>query len=100
MKAYFLWTVIGPQIILTSYDLEKDGVKGLQSGRVIDSLANKAMAFEVPLDTIRERYGGHFEVVIKDPHQTDALRVLDSDGERVLGNIHFNELGKPIYYEP
>ncbi len=100
MKAYFLWTVIGPQIILTSYDLEKDGVDALQSSRAIDSLANKVMAYEVPLDTIKERYGEHFEIVMKDPKQTDVLRVLDSDGERVLGNIHFNELGAPIYYEP
>ena len=100
MKAYFLWTVIGPQIILTSFDLEKCPDRLLQTGRVVDSLANKVMAYEIPLDKVKQRYGEHFEVVTKDPDQTDELRVLDSDGERVLNNIHFKELGQPIYYEP
>ncbi len=100
MKAYFLWTVIGPQIILTSCDLEKDPGCLLQTGRAVDSLARKVMAYEVPLDTIKERYGEHFESVLTDPDQTDELRILDSNGEHVLNNIHFSELGKPIYYEP
>jgi hypothetical protein len=100
MKAYFLWTVTGPQIILTSYDLEKDTGGLLRTNRTIDSLANKVIAYEVPLAKIKERYGEHFDVVINDPKQTDQLRILDSDGERVLGNIHFKELGSPIYYEP
>jgi hypothetical protein len=100
MKAYFLWTVIGPQIILTSCDLEKDPDCLLQTGRVVDSLASKVMAYELPLDKIKQRYGEHFEVVMTDPDQTDQLRILDSEGERVLNNIRFAELGRPIYYEP
>ena len=100
MKTYFLWTVIGPQIILTSCDLEKDLDCLLQTGRTVDSLASKVMAYEVPLDKIKQRYGEHFEAVLTDPDQTDELRILDSDGEHVLNNIHFAELGKPIYYEP
>ena len=100
MKAYFVWTAIGPQIILTLYDLEKDIGGLLRTNRTIDSLANKVMAYEVPLETIKERYGEHFEAVLTDPDQTDELRILDSDGEHVLNNIHFAELGKPIYYEP
>jgi hypothetical protein len=100
MKAYFLWTVIGPQIILTSCDLEKEPDCLVQTGRAVDTLARKAMAYEVPLDKIKQRYGEHFEIVINDPAQTDQLRILDSEGERVLNNIRFAELGKPVYYEP
>ncbi len=101
MKAYFLWTVVGPQLILTSNDLGKDARYLSQTGRaVVGSQANKVMAYEVPLEVIKERYGEQVEVVMNDPEQTDQLRVLDSDGERVLNNIHFKELGQPIYYEP
>ena len=49
---------------------------------------------------LKQRYGDQVEVVTNDPDQTDELRLLDSDGERVLNNIHFRELGQPIYYEP
>ncbi len=100
MKAYFAWTVVGPEIILTSYDLRKDLRGLLKTSRFGSSWTNKVMAFEVPLDAIRQRYGEHFEAVINDPKQTDELRILDSDGEHVLGNIHFKELGQPIFYEP
>ena len=98
MKAYFVWTVVGPQIVLTSYDLEKEPGRLTQTGRAI-GVRDKFMAYEVPLETIKQRYGEHFEVVVQDPHQTDQLRVLDSEGERVLDNIHFSELGQPVYYE-
>ncbi len=101
MKAYFVWTVIGPQIILTAHDLEKDPGWVAQTRRTIDwPQLNKFVAYEVPLEIIKQRFGEQFEVVMRDPKQTDDLRILDSEGEHVLNNIHFPELGQPIYFEP
>ena len=101
MKAYFVWTVVGPQIILTSCDLQKNPGCLLQTGRaVIDSWANKVMAFEISLDIVKQRFGEQVAVVSNDPNQTDELRIVAADGEHVLNNIHFTELGQPIYYEP
>ena len=96
MKAYFLFTSTGPLVILTSYDfvehpelLEKLRAKGV----------DKFVAHEISIETARTRYGGHFEVVCKDVHETDDMRVLDFNGERAFKSFSFGELGLPIYYE-
>jgi len=45
------------------------------------------------------RYGGHFEVVRRDVHETDDLRVLDFNGDRAFRLFRFSELGPPIMHE-
>jgi hypothetical protein len=45
------------------------------------------------------KYGMHFDVVCKDLHESDDLRVLDYSGERAYKNFSFKELGTPIYHE-
>jgi hypothetical protein len=96
MKCYFLWTVTGPQLVLTSRDYiaHPDCLTKLK-----DMGIPKFIAYEIPIVLVKERYGGHFEKVIKDPNGSDELRVLDSEGERVLNNISFKELGPAIPYE-
>ena len=96
MKAYFLFTSTGPLVILTSYDfvehpelLEKLRAKGV----------DKFVAHEISIETARTRYGGHFEVVCMDVHETDDMRVLDFNGERAFKSFRFKDLGPPIYYE-
>jgi hypothetical protein len=42
----------------------------------------------------------HFEVIMKDLHQTDELRVLDYDGHRVFRNFMLSKPGQPVYQEP
>ena len=59
----------------------------------------KFIAHEVPIDLVKGKYRGHYEKVIKDLNGRDKLRVLDSEGERVLNNISFKELGPAISYE-
>lgn len=97
MKTFLLLTGSGPLVILTSYDsptapglLEKLRAKGI----------DKFIAWEVPIELARERYAGHFEVVRRDLHQTDDLRVLDYDGNRAFRLFRFSELGDPVIYEP
>ena len=96
MISVMLFTGSGPLVILTSYDsvaepslLKKLAAKGI----------NKFIAYEIPLHLAKERYGGHFSVVIHDLHEDDDLRILDFNGERAFRLFHMNELGKPIMYE-
>ena len=96
MKCYFLWTVTGPVLILTSFDYvaHPDLLVKLK-----DMGIPKFVAHEVPIDLIKQRYGGHFDKIMDDLHESDELRILDDDGVRVLNNVSLKELGPPITYE-
>lgn len=96
MKAGVFFTGTGPILILTTYDaldnsmlVAKLGQKGIK----------KFIAYEVPEDRVREKYGQHFNVILGDLRQSDDLRVLDYDGHHVFYNFSLSELGTPVYYE-
>jgi hypothetical protein len=97
MKAFMLFTGSGPLVVLTSHDaiadptlLRKFVAKGI----------DKFIAHEIPLALAKERYGGHFEVVMRDLHETDDLRILDYNGERAFRLFRLAEMGPPILHEP
>ena len=97
MKAGIFFTGTGPILILTSYEsladlklAEKLSFKGIK----------KFIAYEVSLDGLKQKYGKHFDVTMKDLKQSDDLRVLDYDGHRVLKHFDLSTLGKPIYHQP
>ncbi len=96
MKAGVIFSGSGPILILTSYGsftdpkfVEKLKTKGIQ----------KFIAFEVPVEKTREKYGAHFPIIMGDLKQTDDLRVLDYNGHHVFNNFSFDEMGTPIQYE-
>ncbi len=96
MQALMLFGGSGPLVILTSHEsatdpalVEKLRAKGL----------DKHIAYQVPLELARERYAGHFEVVMRDLRERDDLRVLDFNGERAFRLFHLAELGSPIMHE-
>jgi len=96
MKAALLFTASAPLVILTSHTsltappvLEKLSAKGI----------NKFIAYEIPIEAAQQRYGHHFQVVLQDVHETDDLRVLDVNGQRVFQLFHFEELGEPMMHE-
>jgi hypothetical protein len=96
MKAAMLLTGGGSLVILTSHDsltspalLEKLAVKGI----------DKFIAYEIPEDLARQRYGGHYDMVIRDLHQSDDLRVLDYNGQRAFRLFRFDELPAPIMHD-
>lgn len=96
MKAFFIYSASGPLAILTSYDEVTDpGLLSKLESKGID----KFIACEVPMDLARERYGHHLDIVCGDLHETDDLRILDYNGQRVFGNFSFSELGKPLFFE-
>jgi hypothetical protein len=97
MKAIMLITGSGPIVILTSYDtvtdpalLAKLKAKGIE----------RFLAYDLPLDLAKERYGGHFQTVLSDLHETDDLRVLDYNGERAFALFRLDELGPQVIYDP
>jgi hypothetical protein len=97
MKVAMLFTGSGPIVILTSHDsvtdpnlLEKLEAKGIE----------RFLAYELPLELAKRRYGGHFTTVMNDLHESDDLRVLDYNGERAFALFRLDELGSPVVYEP
>ena len=96
MKSHLLLTASGPLLILTSHE-------SLRDPSLLEKLKHKGIgkfvAFEVPVSLARERYGGHFQAVESDLHETDDLRVLDFNGQRVFQLFRFDELGAPILQE-
>ena len=84
MKAGILFTETGPILILTRHENFSDP-------DLVNKLASKGIkrfiAFEVPEDTVREKYGNHFNVVMRDLGQSDDLWVMDYDGHHVFYNF-------------
>ena len=97
MKVFMLFTGSGPLVILTSHQaVTEPGLLGKFRAKGID----KFIAHEIPLALARERYGGHFDVVIRDLHESDDLRILDYNGDRAFRLFRLAELGRPILHEP
>jgi len=96
MKAGIFFTSTGPILLLTSYD-------SLINPRLVNKLSTKGIkkyiAYEVDEETLKEKYGNHYDVIMGDLHQTDDLRVLDYDGHHVFSCFSLKELGKPIYHD-
>jgi hypothetical protein len=95
MKAGIIFTGTGPILILTTYE-------SLQEPRLTEKLKARGMkkfiAYEVPVEKVKQRYGTHFSVIMGDLSQTDDLRILDIDGHHVFMNFAFEEMGQPYYY--
>lgn len=97
MKAGIFLTGTGPIVILTNFDsltdpklVEKLDTKGIR----------KYVAYELPLEKVKQRYGEHFQIVLEDLKQTDDCRVLDFNGHNVLAAFRFSDWGEPQYHEP
>ena len=59
----------------------------------------KFIAYEVPEEKVKEKYGKQYNVVMGDLRQTDDLRVLDYDGHHVFYNFSFDDLSEPVEFE-
>jgi hypothetical protein len=97
MKALMLITGSGPMLVLSSHDKPDDDVF---LGKLKAKGVEKFLAFELPMDEVRARYGGHFQTVVNDLHESDDLRVLDVNGHRVFELFRLEDLGTPFVYEP
>jgi hypothetical protein len=59
----------------------------------------KFIAYEVPLEEVKKRYGGHYDLVVQDLYETDDLRILDYEGARAFKTFSFSEMGEPVFHE-
>jgi hypothetical protein len=96
MKAGIIFTGTGPILILTTYDsfadvklIEKLSLKGIK----------KFMAYEVPVEVVKKKYGQQFDAIMKDVKQSDDLRVLDFDGHKIFYSFSFSDLGEFFQHE-
>jgi len=96
MRSFLLLTAGGPLLVLTSHETLHDPkfLSRLQAKGI-----GKFVAFDVPLDLAKQRYGGHFHAVESDLHETDDLRILDFNGQRIYQLFRFDELGAAILQE-
>ncbi len=96
MKAGVVFTGTGPIVILTNFESFTDV-------KFVDKMATKGIrkfiAYELPLEKVRQRYGEHYTIVMEDLKQTDDCRVLDFNGHNVFQNFAFSEWGPPMYHE-
>ena len=96
MKALMLFTGSGPIVVLTSHAsvTDRDLMAQLKAKGI-----EKFVAYELPLESVKQRYGGHFQTVLHNLHETDDLRVLDFDGQRAFRLFGFHELGPALEVE-
>jgi hypothetical protein len=91
-----LLTAGGPMVIMTNSESATSPV-------LLRALASKGIdkfiAYEIPYDVAKERYGRHFTTVEHDTHERDELRVLDFNGQRAFRLFKFAELGPPTRFE-
>jgi hypothetical protein len=96
MKAGIIITGSGSTLALTSSD-------SFESSAFVDAVKEKGidkyMVFEVPEDLVKSRYGQHYHVTMADRKQSDVLRIIDVDGQRIFRNFDLKSLGSPIFYE-
>lgn len=96
MKAGIVFSGSSPLLILTSYSSFTDEkfVEKLKTKGVL-----KFIAFEVPVEMTKEKYGLHFDIIMGDLKQNDDLRVLDYNGHNIMAVFALQDLAEPIYYE-
>ena len=96
MKAGIIFSGSSPLLILTSYHSFTDAkfVEKLRTKGVM-----KFIAFEVPMEKAKAKYGLHFDIILGDLKQSDDLRVLDYNGHNIMALFSFKDMGSPIYYE-
>ena len=96
MKSGIIFSGSSPLLILTSYNsftdekfVEKLRTKGVE----------KFIAFEIPVEMAKEKYGLHYDIILGDLKQSDDCRILDYNGHNIMKLFSFKDIGKPIYYE-
>lgn len=96
MKALMIMSGSGPILVLSSHGSNDAVLLGKLHHKGID----KFIAYELPWEEVEARYGGHFQTVLNDLHETDDLRVLDVNGQRVFSLFRLDQLGAPIVHDP
>jgi hypothetical protein len=96
MKAGLILSGNGALVYLTSHPkfMDDNIIKKFETKGI-----TKFIAYELQPEQAKDRYGGHFDIVMQDLRETDDLRVLDYEGCRAFKMFTFKEMGEPFYYE-
>lgn len=96
MKTALIFTGSSPILIITSYP-------SLDDKRFLEKLKQKGIekfiAFEVKLESAKEKYGSRFDVIRDDLNETEDMRILDYNGQLAFERFSFDELGEMIKHE-
>jgi hypothetical protein len=83
----------GPMLLLTSYP-------GPDDARLVEQLrlrgVSRFLAYEIPVEIVRERYPESFERVALDLAAVEEARVLDYNGHQIMAKFARAELGQPL----
>ena len=96
MKGILVLSGSGPLLLLSSYPAIDD--PALIAKLRAKGLA-KFLAWEVPVDHLRDLYGYTFRDIAEQLETHDDMRVLDFDGHRIFLNLSLRDLGEHILFE-
>jgi hypothetical protein len=96
MKGVLVFSGSGPLLLLSSYPTIDD--PALIAKLRAKGLA-KFLAWEVPVEHLRDLYGYSFRDIAVQLEQRDDMRVLDFDGHRIFLNLSLRDLGEHILFE-
>ncbi|WP_373500813.1 hypothetical protein [Desulfococcus sp.] len=96
MNAGIFFTGSGPILLLTTYaSLNDPGLVGKLATKGI----KKFIAYQVPEEIVKEKYGNHYHVILEDLKQENDLRILDYDGHHIFNNFSLKKLGAPVCHD-
>lgn len=95
-RAYLLLTATGAMLALTNHNLTTEP-------EILDELSrggpDKFIAYELPIDTVKNNYRAHFEHMVNDPGRKSEYTILDNDGRQIFNNISLKDIQNQIVYE-
>jgi hypothetical protein len=94
MKAALVFTGSGPILILTTFDSIADAK--LEEKLNARGIA-RFIAYEVPVDKVKARYGTRFSKVAGDLSLSEDMRMIDLDGHHVFESFFSEDLGTAVY---
>jgi hypothetical protein len=96
MRGILVFGASGPLLILSSYPTidDPDLLMKLEAKGI-----DRFMAWEASLDRCRDLYGYSYRDDMEDLAAHNDIRVLDTDGHRILMNFSLRDLGPGIVYE-
>jgi hypothetical protein len=100
MRSFLVLTEQGPLLTVTA---EADGADDVVHSGMTRRGIDKYIAWEVPVEMVRTRYGRPFEVIASglasDLASGRVLRVLDFDGRQIFSRLSLTELGRCYAHE-
>ncbi len=96
MRSFLVLTEQGPLLTLSA---DPDGLDDAVHSGLTRRGIDKYIAWEVPVETVRERYGQPFEAIASGLVAGRSLRVLDFDGHQIFSRLSLTELERSYAYE-